>query len=267
MRRRRKTGIKEMKKEVPVVLRLFDILFLKDKDVTSYPMMKRRQLLEKAIKPCREVALTSGEVLDEPDRLDQVFTEALESGHEGIIAKALHEGSTYQAGSRSWLWIKLKASYKEGMADSVDLVVVGAMYGRGKRTGVYGVILASAYDPINDTYPTVCKIGTGFTDELLVEFKERLDKIKIEKMNPKVQSDVKADVWFEPKEVIEVLGDEITISPTHHAGRGQIPGGGLAIRFPRFTGRWRDDKDSTQATTVADLIDLFENQRVRSQEE
>lgn len=61
-----------------------------------------------------------------------------------------------------------------------------------------------------------------------------------------------------------MLGDEITISPTHLAGKGQVEGGGLAIRFPRFTGRWRDDKDPTQATTVADLIDLFENQTIRS---
>jgi DNA ligase-1 len=137
------------------------------------------------------------------------------------------------------------------------------MYGRGKRTGVYGTILASAYDPVNDTYPTVCKIGTGFTDTVLQEFKTRLDRIKLESINPKVLSDVKADVWFEPTEVIEVLGDEITISPTHHAGRGRVEGGGLAIRFPRFTGRWRDDKDPTQATSVADLVELFENQSIR----
>ncbi|MHA1907332.1 MAG: ATP-dependent DNA ligase [Candidatus Thorarchaeota archaeon] len=263
MRRRRKTGIEEMKEEVPVAVRFFDVLFLNDKDTTSKPMPKRREILESIIDACDQVDVTIGEVTEDPERLDTIFSESLESGNEGVIAKAVHKDSTYQAGSRSWLWIKLKASYKEGLTDSVDLVVVGAMYGRGKRTGVYGTILASAYDPVNDTFPTVCKIGTGFTDETLQEFKERLDRIKLEKMHPKVQSDIKADVWFEPSEVIEVLGDEITISPIHHAGRGQVEGGGLAIRFPRFTGRWRDDKDPTQATSVADLVELFENQTIR----
>ncbi|MCK5239609.1 MAG: ATP-dependent DNA ligase [Candidatus Thorarchaeota archaeon] len=266
MRRRRKTGIEEIQEQVPVAIRFFDILYLNDADTTSEPMLKRRELLESIIDVCDHVDVTIGEVTDDPERLELFFSEALESGNEGVIAKAVHNDSTYQAGSRSWLWIKLKASYKEGLTDSVDLVVVGAMYGRGKRTGVYGTILASAYDPVNDTYPTVCKIGTGFTDETLLEFKERLDRIKIEKMNPKVQSDVKADVWFEPSEVIEVLGDEITISPTHHAGRGRVAGGGLAIRFPRFTGRWREDKDATQATTVTDLVELFENQSIRSKD-
>jgi DNA ligase-1 len=264
MRRRRKTGIEEMKDEVPVAVRFFDILFLNGEDTTSQPMPKRRELLVSIIDACEQVDVTLGEVTDDPERLDTIFKEALESGNEGVIAKAVHKDSTYQAGSRSWLWIKLKASYKEGLTDSVDLVVVGAMYGRGKRTGVYGTILASAYDPVNDTFPTVCKIGTGFTDEILQEFKERLDKIKLEKMNPKVQSDIDADVWFEPSEVIEVLGDEITISPIHHAGRGRVDLGGRRIIKKRFTGRWRDDKDPTQATSVAELVELFENQTIRS---
>jgi DNA ligase-1 len=264
MRRRRKTGIEEMRDEVPVAVRFFDILFLEDRDVTSLPMLERRQLLEGIIESCEEVDVTTGEVVTEPSEMEDIFANALETGNEGVIAKAVHNESTYQAGSRSWLWIKLKASYKEGFTDSVDLVIVGAMYGRGRRTGVYGAVLASAYDPVNDTYPTVCKIGTGFTDEVFLEFKERLDALQLDRRDPKVLSDIEADVWFQPAVVIEVLGDEITISPTHPAGRGQVEGGGLAIRFPRFTGRWRDDKEANQATTVADLIEAFESQRGRS---
>ncbi|MHA2213622.1 MAG: ATP dependent DNA ligase, partial [Candidatus Thorarchaeota archaeon] len=93
----------------------------------------------------------------------------------------------------------------------------------------------------------------------------RLDLHKIEKMNPKVVSEMKPDVWFEPVEVIEVLGDEITVSPIHPAGRGLIEksDGGLAVRFPRFTGRWRDDKGPSQATSVIELVELFEKQRAR----
>ena len=261
MRRRRKTDIEATKAEVPVAIFFFDILYADGKDVTSFPMLKRRELMEKIVETTDKVHLTVAELTEDPERLQAIFEEALGSGHEGVIAKAIHKDSTYQAGSRSWLWIKLKASYTEGLADSADLVIVGAIHGRGKRTGLYGAILASAYDIDNDTYPTVCKIGTGFTDEMLAEFKERLDEHKVEQKNPKVISDIEADVWFEPVEVIEVLGDEITLSQTHSAGRKILKDGGLAIRFPRFTGRWRDDKDPTQATSVDDLIEAFERQR------
>ncbi len=262
MRRRRKTNIESMQKEVPVALFVFDILYLNGVDVTARPMLDRRKLMEETIEVSDRVNLTIGEFTEEPERLYEIFEEAINTGYEGVIAKAIHENSRYRAGARSWLWIKLKASYTEGLADSADLVIVGAIHGRGKRTGLYGAILASAYDDMTDTYPTVCKIGTGFTEEMLTEFKERLDEHKIETKNPKVISGIDADVWFEPVEVIEVLGDEITSSPTHPAGKGRIKGdAGLAIRFPRFTGKWRDDKDPTQATTVDDLIEAFERQR------
>ncbi|MFW9974973.1 MAG: ATP-dependent DNA ligase [Candidatus Thorarchaeota archaeon] len=261
MRRRRKTDIEATQAEVPIAIFFFDILFVDGKDVTSLPMLKRRELMEKIVETTDRVNLTVAEITDNPERLQVIFEDAIGSGHEGVIAKATHKDSTYQAGARSWLWIKLKASYTEGLSDSADLVIVGAIHGRGKRTGLYGAILASAYDIDSDTYPTVCKIGTGFTDDMLAEFKERLDKHKLEQKHPKVISDIDADVWFEPIEVIEVLGDEITLSPTHPAGRKVLKDGGLAIRFPRFTGRWRNDKDPTQATSVDDLIEAFERQR------
>jgi DNA ligase-1 len=262
MRRRRKTDIEKTQAEIPIALFVFDVLFLNGKDVTTLPLLERRKLMESTITKSDRVQLTTGELISDPDRLYEFFKTALDTGHEGVIAKAIHESSVYQAGARSWLWIKLKASYTEGLADSIDLVIVGAIHGRGKRTGLYGAILASAYDDRTDTYPTVCKIGTGFTEEMLSEFKERLEKHILETKNPKVISDIEADVWFEPVEVIEVLGDEITVSPTHPAGRNRLKGdGGLAIRFPRFTGKWRDDKDPTQATTVDDLIEAFERKR------
>lgn len=262
MRRRRKTDIHIMQDEVPVAFYIFDILYLNGQDVASKSMLERRALIEDSLKVGDRIGLTTAELTQSPERLYEIFETAIKTGHEGVIAKAVDKGSSYQAGARSWLWIKLKASYTEGLSDSVDLVIVGAIYGRGKRTGLYGAILVSAYDDMTDTYPTVCKIGTGFTEEMLEEFKERLDVHKIESRNPKVISDIDADVWFEPVEVIEVLGDEITLSPTHPAGRGRIKSdGGLAIRFPRFTGKWRDDKNPTQATTVDDLIEAYERQR------
>ncbi len=264
MKRKRKTDIEEMMKDVPTALYFFDVLFLEGKDVTDHPMLERRKMLEKIVKTNDRVHITVGEETSDPERLDAIFDEALSTGHEGVIAKAVHDKSTYQAGARSWLWIKLKASYKEGMSDSVDLVIVGAIHGRGKRTGLYGAILTAAYDERTDMFPTVCKIGTGFTDEMLVEFKERLDEHLLSTRDPRVISDIEADVWFNPVEVIEVLGDEITLSPIHPAGRDRLKEGGLAIRFPRFTGRWREDKDATQATSVSDLIEMFDLQASRA---
>jgi DNA ligase-1 len=264
MRRRRKTDIESTMAEVPIALYFFDILFLDGKDVTSKPLLERRKMMESIVKSDERVNLTAAELTDDPTRLQEVFETALETGHEGVIAKAVHDDATYQAGARSWLWIKLKASYTEGMADSMDLVVVGAIHGRGKRTGLYGAILASAYDPQSNSFPTVCKIGTGFTEEMLAEFKSRLEPHRINQRSPLVESDIEADVWFEPTEVIEVIGDEITLSPTHIAGKRYLKDGGLAVRFPRFTGKWRDDKDPTQATTVEDLIENFERFRGKS---
>ncbi|TXT55904.1 MAG: DNA ligase 2 [Candidatus Thorarchaeota archaeon] len=261
MRRRRKTNIEETSEEIPVVVYLFDILHLEGEVTTKLSLLERRKILEQLIEKNSHVFITTGSLIDNPETLDAQFAQAIETGHEGVIAKAIHEDSTYQAGARSWLWIKLKVSYQEGLADSIDLVIVGAIHGRGKRTGVYGAILASAYDSVNDIFPTVCKIGTGFTDEMLEEFKKRLEKHIIPHKDSKVESNIEADVWFEPVEVIEVLGDDITISPTHPAGRDRLSDGGLAIRFPRFTGRWRSDKSAKQATTVADLLETLENQR------
>ncbi|MEM2143307.1 MAG: ATP-dependent DNA ligase [Candidatus Thorarchaeota archaeon] len=267
MRRRRKTGIDAMTTEVPTALYLFDALYVDGRTIMDLPLLERRKMLENIVKVGPRMDLTRAELTDQPERLNEILSEALSEGHEGVIAKAVHEQSVYQPGQRSWLWIKLKASYSEVLADSFDLVVVGAMHGRGKRTGVYGAILAAVYDPETDSYPTVCKIGTGFTDQMLTQFKERLDHHIIPVRHPRVVSDIEADVWFEPRCVIEVLGDEITVSPIHPAGRDRLRAGGLAIRFPRFTGRWRDDKDPTQASTVDDLVEVFEKQRGPTQGE
>jgi DNA ligase-1 len=226
-------------------------------------MLERRRLLESITASNENISLTEAEVTDDASQLQSIFEESLKSGNEGVIAKAVHDDAVYQAGSRSWLWIKLKPSYTDTFTDSVDLVVVGALHGRGKRTGVYGTIVASAYDEEHDTFPTVCKIGTGFTDDMLNEFKRRLDILQLESRSPKVLADIEADIWFEPKEVIEVIGDEITLSPIHLAGKDRMTDGGLAIRFPRFTGRWRNDKSPTQATTVGELIELFKSQHAR----
>ncbi|RLE83055.1 MAG: ATP-dependent DNA ligase, partial [Thermoprotei archaeon] len=197
--------------------------------------------------------------------LEEFFEQAISEGCEGIMCKSLRDDSIYQMGARGWLWIKFKRDYRYEMTDTVDLVVVGAFYGRGKRAGTYGALLMAAYDPEADVFRTVCKVGSGFTDEDLEKLPELLDQYKIPHRHPRVDSKIEADVWFTPAVVLEIMGAEITLSPLHTCAYGAIKSGaGLAIRFPRFTGRYRFDKKPEQATTVKELIEMYRSQRKTS---
>jgi DNA ligase-1 len=147
------------------------------------------------------------------------------------------------------------------MTDTVDLVVVGAFHGRGKRAGAYGALLLAAYNPNNDTFETVTKCGTGFTDEDLAKLPEMMRKHVIQHKHPRVDSTIEADVWFEPVVVIEILGAEITLSPIHTCAMDSIrKESGLAIRFPRFTGNYRLDKSAEDATTIEEIIEMYKGQ-------
>jgi DNA ligase-1 len=157
--------------------------------------------------------------------------------------------------------IKLKRSYKSEMMDTVDLVVVGAFHGRGKRSGTYGALLMASYNRDRDVFQSVCKVGSGFTDEDLRKLPEMLKPHEIPHKHPRVETSMEADVWLEPKLVLEIIGDEITISPIHSAAWSVIKEGfGLAIRFPRFTGKYRFDKAPEDATTVDELLEMYRRQ-------
>ena len=147
------------------------------------------------------------------------------------------------------------------MTDTVDLVIVGAFHGRGKRAGTYGALLLAAYNPEKDVFETLTKCGTGFTDEDLAKLPKMLQKHKITHKHPRIQSIIEADVWFEPAVVIEILGAEITLSPIHVCAMNVIrEGSGFAIRFPRFTGNYRLDKGAEDATTSAEVVEMYRSQ-------
>jgi DNA ligase-1 len=147
------------------------------------------------------------------------------------------------------------------MTDTVDLVVIGAFHGRGKRAGAYGALLLAAYNPDADTFETVTKCGTGFSDEDLAKLPKMLEKHVIRHRHSRVNSMVEADVWFEPVVVLEILGAEITLSPIHTCAMGSIrKGSGLAIRFPRFTGNYRLDKAAEDATTTEEIVEMYQRQ-------
>jgi len=261
MHRRRKYGIKEAMEEYPVSLFMFDALYVDGKDLTLEPYPVRRETLVKTIKESDRVKTAKHIITSKAKELEKFFLEAIENGCEGLVCKSIAKDSVYQAGARGWLWIKYKRDYKSEMTDTVDLVIVGAFHGRGKRAGAYGALLLAAYNPENDTFETVTKCGTGFTDEDLAKLPKMLEKHRIDHKHPRVQSLIEADVWFEPVVVIEVLGAEITLSPIHTCAMDAIrKASGLAIRFPRFTGNYRIDKSAEDATTVEEIVEMYQKQ-------
>ncbi len=261
MHRRRKYGVDEAMEQYPVSLFMFDALYVDGKDLTleAYPL--RRKLLETALKESDRVKAAKQLKTGSAKELEKFFEEAIEDGCEGLICKSVGADSVYQAGARGWLWIKYKRDYKSEMTDTVDLVVVGAFHGRGKRAGTYGALLLAAYNKEADTFETVTKLGTGFTDEDLKKLPELLETHVVPRKHSRVQSTLEADVWFEPKVVLEVLGAEITLSPIHVCALDSIrKGSGLAIRFPRFTGNYRTDKAAEDATTSTEVVEMYRNQ-------
>ncbi len=261
MHRRRKYGIEKAMAEYPVSLFMFDALYINGKDLTLKPYPVRRQALEDAIEESDRVKIAKYLVTGSVQELENFFLEAIEDGCEGIVCKSVAEDSVYQAGARGWLWIKYKRDYKSEMTDTVDLAVVGAFHGRGRRAGTYGALLLAAYNPDNDVFETLTKCGSGFTDDDLAKLPKMMEKHAISHRHPRVESLLEADVWFEPAVVIEVIGAEITLSPIHTCAMSVIRGGsGLAIRFPRFTGNYRVDKSAQDATNTSEVVTMYEKQ-------
>jgi DNA ligase-1 len=262
MFRRRKHGITEAVRDVPVSLFCFDLLYADGQDLTRLPYLERRARLEQAVTLSPRLRLATAERVSSVEALEASFEQAITDGCEGLLCKSLLPTAGYQAGARGWLWIKLKRDYRTELSDTLDLVVVGALYGRGRRAGIYGALLLAAYDPAADVFRTVCKCGTGFSDADLAALPARLAPLARPERPARVDARRHADVWFEPGLVVEVLGAELTLSPTHTAGWDQVKEqAGLALRFPRFTGRWRDDKAPEDATTVEEVVGMFRSAR------
>lgn len=261
MRRRRKYGIKEAVKEYPASLNLFDILLVDKTDYTTKTYPERRKKLEEITKKNDRIKPVEAKVVNNPKDIETFFEKAVEDGCEGLMAKSIQPDSIYEAGSRGFKWIKYKREYKTEMIDTIDTVIVGALMGRGRRAGTYGAILVAIYDQDQDMFRTISKVGTGFSDTDLAEMPEKLKEYKIDHKHPRVDSKLKADVWFTPGQVIEIIGSEYTLSQVHTAALGAIKkDSGIAVRFPRFTGKWREDKGPEEATTVEEIIEMYQEQ-------
>ncbi|MDW8041630.1 MAG: ATP-dependent DNA ligase [Nitrososphaerota archaeon] len=261
MHRRRKYEIEKAVELYPVGLFFFDALYVDGVDLVHRPLPERRARLEEIIMRDETFGMTVAELVEDPTELDSFMQRAVEDGCEGVIVKDVSSKSVYRAGARGWLWIKYKRSYVSKLTDTVDLVVIGAFHGKGKRSGWYGTLLMAAYDPRSDSFKSVCKVGTGFKEEDLEKLKAMVEERVARGKPARVDSLMVPDVWVKPEIVLEIVGDEITVSPIHTCGWGTIqPTAGLAIRFPRFTGRYRLDKGPEDATTVEEIVEMYKSQ-------
>jgi DNA ligase 1 len=258
-RRRRKHQIEAMAEQLPLKAFAFDILYKDGTSLLDTPLVDRLKILEETIHPADDILmLTASYIVKDAHALTLLFDEAISKGLEGLVVKKLE--SRYEAGARNFNWVKLKRHSAGALNDTIDCVLLGYLFGRGKRAAFgAGSLLVGVYDPERDLFVTVTKIGTGLSDEQWRSIQERTKGLEVDHRPARVSSLIEPSVWVEPQLVIEVLADEITRSPTHTAGKvGAEPG--YALRFPRLVSFRERDKQPEDATTVQELIELYQSQ-------
>ena len=266
-RKRKNEKVEDIK--VQVVLYAFDILYLNDRPVLQEPLLKRRALLREAFTPVPgkfDFAISMDHMENgDTSPIEAFLDEAVAGNCEGLMIKTLEENATYEPTKRSLNWLKLKKDYLtgeggKGPADSLDLVVIGANYGQGKRTGWYGAFLLACYDPDTEEYQSVCKIGTGFSEEFLAAVKPKLDATILGSKPRYYNTSLECNVWFEPKACWEVRAADLSVSPVHKGALDKVEKGkGIALRFPRFI-REREDKSPEDATNAEQIADAYRSQ-------
>ncbi|RKF55649.1 DNA ligase 1 [Golovinomyces cichoracearum] len=264
---RKKKDVKVEDVKVKVCVFAFDLLYLNGEAVVHKSLRERRELLHTAFSPVQgEFAFAVGMNCQELDEIQTFLDESVKASCEGLMVKML-DGieSTYEPSKRSRNWLKIKKDYLSGIGDSLDLVVLGAYYGKGKRTSVYGAFLLACYNPTTEEYETICNIGTGFSEAILEEFYDHLSSIVIERPKPYYlhasSGSHQPDVWFEPRYVWEVKTADLTLSPRYKAGckEGVDKEKGISLRFPRFI-KIRDDKNPKMATSSRQIVELYHKQ-------
>ena len=250
LKRRRKYEIKQTIEQIPVELHLFDVLVSNGSVMLDESYVERRKMLEKIVKPVKgKVMVVKQQVLSKSDEIKKFMNWAIEIGHEGLLAKDLE--ASYRAGRREFVWLKLKP-----MLETLDLVVVGGLYGRGKRAGFFGSYVLAARDEKSGKFKTVTKCGSGYTDEDLKELTNLFKKIQLKKPHEDVDIEIDCDAYFEPKIVFEMVYEEIQKSPElKHTST-------FGLRFPRYI-RIREDRRAEEVNTIKDVAEMYERQQKR----
>lgn len=257
MTRKRTHGVAEAALRHPLRFFAFDLLYAGDKNYLGRPQSERSRRLAQCLKagPRSPLQVTESLTTKNGSELEAYFAKMTRRGLEGIVAK--RPDAPYRAGARGYDWVKLKRSYQSKLRDTVDVVLVGYLAGRGKRASLgVGSLLAAVYDPAGDRFRTVAKIGSGPSEPEWKALRRRLDRLARRSRPRRVDSLMTPDVWVEPRIVIEVLADEITRSPRHTCGKVKS-GPGYALRFPRMLNGVRADKGPEDATTEAEILEMY----------
>ncbi|KAI0361577.1 ATP-dependent DNA ligase [Trametes cingulata] len=260
--RRKRKDVKVEDIKVRVCLFAFDLLYLNGEPLLQKDFAERRALLRDHFQPVDgEFQFAKASDCETTDEIQAFLEESVKDGCEGLMVKMLEgELSHYQPSRRTVNWLKLKKDYLAGVGDSLDLVVVGGYYGKGKRTNVYGAFLLACYDADAEEYQTICKIGTGFSDEALQAHYDALKPLEMTTPRGDVKvGGAKPDVWFEPKVVWEVLTADLSLSPIYTAAQGLVEERGISLRFPRFI-RVREDKAADDATGPEQIAEMYQRQ-------
>ena len=265
MHRRRKYKLEQAVSQYPITVNFFDVLYFDNKDCLNLEYSERRKILEKLVNEDNFSKLVPMLLVKNENEVGDFLENSINAGCEGLMLKT--PSAPYRAGSRGSNWLKLKREYRNELGDSLDLIVIGAYFGRGRRTGLYGTLLLGTYNPEQDNFPSICKVGTGFTDESLDQLYQILSNNVTLKKNSRIISEMEADVWLEPELVLEIVASEITLSPIHKTGLDLIrKNSGFALRFPKFTGKIRYEKAVEDASTVEEVLTLYKRQSKINQE-
>ncbi|XP_013996549.1 DNA ligase 1 isoform X2 [Salmo salar] len=251
--------------KVQVCVYAFDLLYLNGESLVKQSLSCRRALLKESFQEKEgEFVFARAIDSDNTDAIAEFLEQSVRDSCEGLMVKTLEKDATYEIAKRSHNWLKLKKDYLDGVGDTIDLCVIGAYLGKGKRTGTYGGFLLACYDEDNEEFQSVCKIGTGFKDEDLEQHYKFLKEHILPKPRPyyRVDQSTEPDLWLDAVQVWEVKCADLSLSPIYKAGMGLCdPEKGISLRFPRFL-RIRDDKKPEEATSGGQIADLYRKQQV-----
>ena len=234
-RLRRKYQISELSEKIPLKLFLFDCLLIGKKSLIDLTLKERRDILASSIKESELVKIAENKVSKDPLEIKDFYNKSINDGHEGIMIKDYI--SQYQPGARGKKWLKIKRTL-----ETLDLVIIGAEWGEGRRKKWLSSLLLGIRDE-EGKFLTIGKVATGLSDELFTEITEQLTPLILEEKGK--------TVTIVPKIVVEVLYDEMQHSPKYESG--------FALRFPRVL-RIRNDKDAYDSDTISRAFEIYEAQ-------